>query len=185
MAEFEDDCKSLFSEFANYQRKIASATEADLVDIRGTFRHHQEPLSRHLTDARGSRKKDKLPESTSELITKSRGPKIKLDLPKFSGNPTDWRHFHCLFTSALEKRGDAFSQHEKACLLLQAMSIPEAQQIVQSYSHADDGYDQAMEVLTYKYGSPRIVFPLLVHKKMEKSTIEFSDKGFSLLVIGF
>jgi len=61
------------------------------------------------------------------------------------------------------------------------MTSPEAQCIVQSYTHADDCYTQAMDALTTKYGSQRKVFPILVCQTLEKRTIDYTEEGLSLL----
>ncbi len=159
---------------------IATFTEPELTTIRQTFNSHEEELVRRLTESKSSLKRSKA-EDTSASLSPIKGPTIKLDLPKFNGKPTDWRHFHRLFSSALENRGALFSSHEKVCLLLQAMQTTEAQRIIQSHSHSDDGFEQAIEALTTKYGSPKKVFPILVRRTLEKGAIDFTEEAFATL----
>jgi len=61
------------------------------------------------------------------------------------------------------------------------MQNPGSQQIVQLYSYAEDGYDQAMEALTTKYGFDCKVFPILVRKTLKNSSINFTEEGFQRL----
>ena len=101
-----------------------------------------------------------------------------MELPDFNGESTEWSHFHRLFTSAMDSRGRDFTQHEKACILLKSMRIPDAQRIVQSYTTHDDSYTQAMEALVKKYGSPKKVFPILVHHTLERGPVDFTEESF-------
>jgi len=104
-----------------------------------------------------------------------------MEMPSYSGEPTEWRHFHRLFSSAMDSRGRDFTDHEKVCILLKSMIHPEAQRIVQAHTNSDEGYAEAMKALTMKYGAPRKVFPLLVRKVLEKGSIDFTEEGFAQL----
>ena len=90
-----------------------------------------------LTTFRKDRHRSKVAEAESTptptpavIPSHSSGPKIKMELPDFNGEPTEWRHFHRLFTSAMDSRGRDFTQHEKVCILLKSMKIPDAQRIL-------------------------------------------------------
>jgi len=113
----------------------------------------------------------KFPKSTS----------LKLDLPTFSGNPTEWHNFFDLFSSTLARAGEEFSDRERTCFLLKAMANTTAEEIVKNHATADDGYSKAVEALTQKFGVPKVVLPHLVRKVTAKETFTFSQESLSRL----
>lgn len=119
--------------------------------------------------------------TTTERPTMYRGTKLKLDLPTFSGQPPDWLHFYDMFSSALDRAGDEYSEREKSCFLLKAMEETEAKEIVKSYANSENGYTEALEALKDRYGSPKRVFPHLVRKMMSRERIHLDQASFAKL----
>ncbi len=163
---FETDCTPFRTAFNEMMDRILSINANELDCVKKEVEDLQCHLLGKIRESRNIIHSRATPSSTPStvlpVVTAPRGPKIKLDLPDFNGNPTEWRHFHRLFTSAMTSRGSEFSNHEKVCILLKSMKTAEAQRIVQSHVNSDSCYDEAMEALTAKYGSSRKVFPLLV-----------------------
>ncbi len=115
----------------------------------------------------------------AERPAPTRSNKLKLELPTFSGHPLDWRCFHELFATALDRAGDEFSEREKACFLLKAMQGEEAEQIVRSHSTSEAAYSNAMEALQARFGSAKKVFPHLVRKMTSSDQINMDQSGFT------
>ncbi len=131
VGEFEKDCSKVQRKISVFLNQTASFNKPSIMNIRETFIKHEMDIVARLNNSRGSRrdKRDSsaADTSTSEAPRPSRSSKLRLDLPDFSGHPLDWHHFHQLFTSALDRAGDDFSDREKACFLIKAMKSPEAE----------------------------------------------------------
>ncbi len=108
-------------------------------------------------------------------------PKIKLELPDFNGEPTEWKRFHGPFTHAMDSHGAAFTEQENLGVLLKSMKSDEARRIVESYANSTDCYKEAMGALTEKFGSPIRIFPILVWKSMERSPWDYNEEGLANL----
>ncbi len=187
VAEFEKDCSRLQKKINTFLQQTLTTEDEDITTLREWFKARLEESHRQLNKCREKRAQDRRDrhaadsDSSTDRTRSTSGPKIKLELPTFSGNPTDWMHFHKLFTSALDTRGSSFSDREKVCLLLNAMKHPEAERIVRLHSFSDDGYSQAMEALVDKYGLAMKIFPHLVKKTLHKEPIDFTEEGFARL----
>ncbi len=88
--------------------------------------------------------------STVESETKSKSrpvtslvSRLKLDLPRFNGEPTEWLGFKALFTANIERDGSDITEHEKIMHLLSCMTSIPARQTVKQFSTSTDGYTQA------------------------------------------
>ncbi len=71
----------------------------------------------------------------------------------------DWADFKNLFTAAIDKHGAGFINAERCYHLLKAMTIEEAQKIVQFYSSSKDGYNTALQSLEDAYIRSCFVYP--------------------------
>ncbi len=181
VAEFEKDCSRIQKHLNAFLHQTLTVEDEDITALREQFKRDLGESHHQLNRCREKRAQDRRDRTLAETETKERpssGPKIKLELPTFSGNPMEWTHFHKLFTSALSSRGSSFSDREKVCLLLNAMKNPEAERIVRLHSFSDDGYAQAMEALIDKYGCAMKIFPHLVKKTLHREPIDFSEEGF-------
>jgi len=181
--EFEKDCSKVQRKISNFLQQTGSFHAPSVKHSRHTFKKYLIDLTVKLTEGRSKRRERKeksdLDTSVSESTPRpSRGSKLRLDLPDFSGHPLDWHHFHELFTSALERTGDDFFDREKACFLLKAMKTTEAEQIVKSHATAEGGYKKAFKALFQRFGSAKKVYPHLVHRMTAKESISFSKQGF-------
>ena len=151
--EFESESLTLRAAFEDLMDQILTLSLEEVGPLRTEVAGCQKPLLEQLHEFR-KRRHRKTPEPTasstesSTTTSRSRGPKIKMEMPSFSGEPTEWRHFHRLFTSAMDGRGRGFTDHEKVCILLKSMAHPEAQRIVQAHTHSDEGYADALKALT-------------------------------------
>ena len=178
LMEFETECHALQKRLSTYKSIITPFKEHSLDKIRDTFTGHINDLAKRLTEAREGRAESKaeVPPPSHHRPSSS---KLKLELPTFSGHPTEWQHFYHLFTSALERAGSDFSDRERSCFLLKAMVNSEAAQIVKSYSMSKDGCDRALKALERRYGTPKKIDPHLVKKMTSCQQIQFSQEGFT------
>jgi len=182
--EYEKDCARLQKRLTAYLAQVASCTHPELRSIYDQFLKFEVDVVTQLNQSRGTRKKyrEKLAITTTPPAGTPRpavSNSLRLELPDFNGHPLEWHNFHQLFTSALDRAGEGFSEREKTCFLLKAMKSPEAQQIVRSYSASEDGYHQALRALILRFGAAKKVFLHLVHKMTGQGTIGFSQEGFS------
>ena len=102
---------------------------------------------------------------------------LKIDLPPFSGKPTDWHDFMDLFAATMKKRGSHLSNPEKCCLLLKAMSTEEAKSVVNKYKTGDEGYEAAVKALEEAYGHPKYIYPIHVKTLMKEDHYTYSRSG--------
>ncbi len=133
--------RSSFAELSKACRdwtKVAIAYTEDHPTFENRYRSIREKLDA-LSKEVHSTCRDPRPEPPADRPAPSRSTKLKLDLPTFSGHPVDWHHFHELFTSALDRAGEDYSQREKTCFLLKAMTGGEAEQIVKSHAASAEG----------------------------------------------
>ena len=115
-----------------------------------------------------------LPDLNDQVILRS----SYLDMPNFSGKPSEWNHFRELFTSALARSSSDCTNREKACLLEQSMKHLDAQAIVKHLTHTSDRYNKAMKALIEEFGSDKKVFSVLVNKTLDRAPIDFNREGF-------
>jgi len=182
--EYEKDCARLQKRLTAYLAQVASCIHSELRSIYDQFVKYEVDVVTKLNQSRGTRKKHREKLATTKIPPAgtprpSVSSSLRLELPEFTGHPLEWHNFHQLFTSALDRAGEGFSEREKTCFLLKAMKSSEAQQIVRSYSSSEDGYQQALRALILKFGAAKKVFPHLVHKMTGQGTIGFSQEGFS------
>lgn len=173
--------RSSFAELSKACRdwtKVAIAYTEDHPTFENRYRSIREKLDA-LSKEVHSTCRDPRPEPPADRPAPSRSTKLKLDLPTFSGHPVDWHHFHELFTSALDRAGEDYSQREKTCFLLKAMTGGEAEQIVKSHAASEDGYTKALKALKNRYGSAKMVFPHLVNKVTMAERVTFNQSGFA------
>lgn len=100
----------------------------------------------------------------------SHSSRLKVDLPKFNGEPTEWLSFKSLFASALERDGSDISEYEKTQHLLSCMTSATAKQTVKQFTTANDGYDQALKALEHAYGGVWRIYPHHVKALTPKET---------------
>ena len=98
---------------------------------------------------------------------------LKIDLPPFSGKPTDLHDF----AATMKKRGSHLSKPEKCCLLLKAMSTEEAKSMVNKYKTGDEGYEAAVKALEEAYGHPKYIYPIHVKTLMKADHYTYSHSS--------
>ncbi len=103
--------------------------------------------------------------------------KLHLELPKFSGKPTDWFNFHALFTAAIDRQGTGLTEPERCCLLANAMLSEEARRVVEFYQAGKNGYDSAMKALKDAYGQPQLVYPHHVRQFITPDRYSYTCKS--------
>lgn len=185
--EFEKDFNRIQRRIITFQQQSLSTTSPVLEDYRHQFKQSLVDLTILLNHGRTKRREQKERfELESSVVERPappppayRGSKLKLDLPTFSGHPLDWHNFCELFTSALDRAGEDYSEREKACFLLKAMDEREAEQIVNSHAALESGYTLALQALKARYGSAKQVFPFLVQKVISKDIITFNTSGYA------
>ncbi len=141
----------------------------------------QNAVTRYIADIAKAQAKEKDTErerTTPVVHTPREHTKFDLELPSFSGKPTEWRAFYDLFSSTLESKGRHLNDKEKRCLLLKAMSTEEAKETVLVHSQGEDGYSKAVQALINSYGSATIVYPHIVREFDHKETYSFDRDSF-------
>lgn len=102
----------------------------------------------------------------------SRVAPVNIDLPKFSGNPLDWRHFEIMFASTLDTRKDSLSNGDKVAML--SAAIPdEGRQFLNTDKDGIRPVEDILDDLRQHYGRPEVVVPLLLAQVLPVAT--FSD----------
>jgi len=124
-----NNLRQLKSEVAKYQVKTMDyADDERLAPLRQTLQDSVNALSLQLAaelerSEATTDKADDLKATPTAIVIHS---ELKIDLPPFSGKPTDWHNFMDLFAATMKKRGSHLFNSEKCCLLLKAMSIKDA-----------------------------------------------------------
>ncbi len=108
------------------------------------------------------------PTSTATTTLTDSTPKVKaapiiVQLPKFDGDPLQWRHFSNLFTTAIKTRASGFSELDKRCLLVESLLSKEAKMEVTN-APDDVSLDELMELLRKRFGRPQTVVPILINQ---------------------
>jgi len=128
---------------------------------------------------------DSPPRATTTVDAPSRpAPRaapITVELPKFDGDPTHWRHFETLFSTAIRTRASGFSHLDVRCLLMDALQSPEAKEVVRSYPKDDAPLDDLLCRLRQRFGRPQIVAPILVNKILKPTSFADSYDGLRTL----
>ncbi len=93
-------------------------------------------------------------------------PKVKaapiiVQLPKFDGDPLQWRYFSNLFTTAIKTRSSGFSELDKRCLLVKSLLSKETKMEVTNVPD-DVSLDELMELLRKRFGRPQMVVPIVI-----------------------
>ncbi len=120
--------------------------------------------------------------ATSVSRPAPRAAPINVELPKFDGNPINWRHFETLFSTAIRTRASGFSNLDVRCLLMDALQSAEAKEVVRSYPEDDAPLDNLMGRLRQRFGRPQLVVPLLVQKITRPTTYTHSYSGLRTLM---
>jgi len=126
-----------------------------------------------------------LSSTTSTLTRESSEPartinitsRLKLDLPKFNGELTEWLGFKALFTAAMERDGAGVSEHEKCIHLLSCMTSHTAKQTVKQFATSADGYTQALQALEDAYGGSWRIYPQHVSALLKDETYHYTAEG--------
>ncbi len=124
------------------------------------------------------------PTTTTESISRPKAAPINVQLPKFDGDPLQWRHFSNLFTTAIRTRAGGFSELDKRCLLVESLISPEAKMEVTN-APEEASLDELMELLCQRFGRPQTIVPILI-KQVSKPDFFTSDyAGLQRLVQQF
>ena len=81
--------------------------------------------------------------------------KLKLELPKFSGDLLQWKDFWDLFSAVIET--EHLSDREKICHLQTSMRTDEAKSVVR-HAASKGSYDEVVQALKKRYDKHRIVY---------------------------
>lgn len=110
-----------------------------------------------------------------------RAAPITVALPKFDGNPINWRHFETLFSTAIKTRASGFSNLDQRSLLMEALTTQEAKAIVRSFPIDDAPVEKILDKLRLRFGRPQVVIPLLIKKVTAPNKFTRTYEGLSLL----
>ena len=94
---------------------------------------------------------------------------LKLNLPKFSGQLTEWKTFWSLFSSRME-RETHLSESERITCLLEAMTTAEGKDVVQQAMGGS--YDEVVTLLLERFDQPKIVYRHHLQSLLDLQTIE-------------
>jgi len=76
-----------------------------------------------------------------------------VDLPKFSGDPLQWRKFQAMFSAAISTRAASFSELDKQCLLMDSIQFRDGKDII-TYAPEDTSMEDLLERLRICFGRP-------------------------------
>ena len=77
----------------------------------------------------------------------------------------------------MTNRGSLFGDVEKCSLLLKAMDMKEAQNLVHRSSAGGKDYAKAVEALKENYDSAHVIYPTLVRTLTDLDQIDYNRKG--------
>ncbi len=106
----------------------------------------------------------------------ARAVPINVELPKFDGDPLQWRKFHTIFTVAFTTRAVGFSELDKKCLLSNSILPKDVKDIVDNAPEKED-LSQLLERLKRRYGRPQFVVSLLIKKMDQPQSFSFHYEG--------
>jgi len=101
---------------------------------------------------------------TEPRPTAPRAAPITVQLPKFDGNPLNWRSFESTFTAAIKTRAVGFSNLDVRSLLLDSLQSERAREIIRAYPDEDTPMEDLLKALKLDYGRPQVIVPLLLNK---------------------
>ncbi len=101
-----------------------------------------------------------IPTTSTTTTTIHHSCRLRLDLPKFLGDPTEWVSFKAIFTAAMNKEGSDLTDQEKCTHLLGCMTMTAAKQTVRQYMALMDGYADAIQALEDTYRGTWMVYPI-------------------------
>ncbi len=108
--------------------------------------------------------------------TVARAAQINVELPKFDGDPLQWRKFYTMFTVAITTRADGFSELDKKCLLSNFILPKDVKDIVDN-APKKEYLSQLLERLKRRYGRPQVVVSLLIKKMDQPQSFSFDYEG--------
>ena len=105
---------------------------------------------------------------------------INVQLPKFDGNPLQWRHFSNLFLTAMRTRASGFSELDKRCLLVESLLSKEAKDEV-SNSPEDATLTDLMDLLQKRFSRAQTVVPILISQVTKPNVYSADYHGLQKL----
>ena len=111
--------------------------------------------------------------SASPVTARPPPSKLKLEIPRFSGDILQWKDFWHVFSSIMEKE-TTLSDAEKICHLTTAMQSPEAKTVVQRAAGATDSYAKVVEALEERYDRCKTVYLHHVKKIESQGPIAYT-----------
>ncbi len=106
----------------------------------------------------------------------ARAAPINVELPKFHGDPLQWRRFQSMFMAAIKTRAVGFSELDKKCLLSNSITPKDGKDIIANAPEKED-LSQLMDRLQRRYGRPQVVVPLLIQNLDKPQTFGFDYEG--------
>ncbi len=177
---YQEAFKDFKKEVSTLARKASPYMDDDQVRaIVKPLRDGVTAIQMDITSADAPSRSTTLVDSTSRPAP--RAAPITVELPKFAGNPTHWRHFETLFSTAIRTRASGFSNLDVRCLLIDALQSLEAKEVVRSYPEDDAPLDDLLCRLRQRFGRPQIVVPLLVQKIVKPMTFTNTYDGLRSL----
>ncbi len=89
---------------------------------------------------------------------------IHLNVPTFDGDPFNWEHFETMFRATIKTRAKNHSNLEIRGHLTNAIRHPDGQDILRNIGNKDADLDEMLKLLRDRFGSTRVVCPLIVQK---------------------
>ncbi len=117
------------------------------------------------------------PTTSTTNTTIHHSSRLRLDLPKFHGDPTEWVSFKAIFTAAMDKEGLGLTDQEKCMHLLGCMTMTAAKQTVRQYAALVNGYADAIQALEDTYGGSWRVYPIHVAVLVKAETYTYTAES--------
>ncbi len=112
--------------------------------------------------------------STPPPVADPIGSLLKVDLPSFSGEPTQWRSFITIFQSIMDKHGRHLTDPEKCSLLMKHVKLEDAKRTVLRKSQQEDGFKGADQEFEDTFGSPSIVYCYVVERLLKEEAYNYN-----------
>ena len=168
-----------FEEFRRTSKRLHASKELSrLKDILRPLIHEvglkmAKDLHIHSDSSTTSRSSDGSPAAATSAPYHS---KLKLELPKFSGDVFQWKAFWNLFSTVLER--EHLSDYEKICHLQSAMRTEEAKLVVR-HAAGSGCYDDVVTSLKKRYDQHRMVHSHHVHALQHRTAVHHTSKDIT------
>ncbi len=99
---------------------------------------------------------------------------LHLELPTFDGDPFEWSRFATTFRTTITNRARGHTNQEIFGHLSRAVKHPEGQDLLRSLPASDMDMEAMLSLLEKRFGSPKILGPLIIKKINSVQHVEMS-----------